>query len=193
MRWLISPNQTEPHRRAAVLVLALLSLSYPPLVYFGLAAFPARWLALLLLLLAVLRALTARNALWWLGAALTGALALAAFASDAPLPLKLYPVMVNAALLTLFAGSLRYPPSLVERMARLREPDLPAHAVRYTRTVTKVWCGFFIVNGAMALLTALYADEALWALYNGLISYLFMGLLFAGEWLVRQRVRARHD
>jgi len=33
----------------------------------------------------------------------------------------------------------------------------------------------------------------IWALYNGLISYGLMGLLFAGEWLVRRRVRARID
>ena len=28
-----------------------------------------------------------------------------------------------------------------------------------------------------------------WALYTGLISYGLIGLLFAGEWLIRQRVR----
>jgi len=30
---------------------------------------------------------------------------------------------------------------------------------------------------------------ALWTLWNGLLSYLLIGLLMAGEWLVRQRIR----
>ena len=42
------------------------------------------------------------------------------------LPLKLYPVLVNAALLGVFAYSLISPPSMIERFARIREPDLPA-------------------------------------------------------------------
>jgi uncharacterized membrane protein len=63
--------------------------------------------------------------------------------------------------------------------------------VRYTRTVTKVWCGFFVVNAAVSLATALFASERAWALYNGGIVYVAMGVLFAVEWLVRRRVRAR--
>ena len=62
----------------------------------------------------------------------------------------------------------------------------------YTRRVTQVWCGFFVFNGSLALLTALYASDGVWMLYNGLLAYVLMGILFAGEWLVRQRVRAVH-
>ncbi len=58
---------------------------------------------------------------------------------------------------------------------------------RYTRRVTQVWCGFFVLNGGLALCTALWASDAGWALYNGLVAYVLMGLLFAGEWLVRRR------
>jgi uncharacterized membrane protein len=43
----------------------------------------------------------------------------------------------------------------------------------------------------MALYTALFTSMATWTLYNGLIAYLLMGLLFAGEYLVRLRVKAR--
>ena len=62
----------------------------------------------------------------------------------------------------------------------------------YTRKVTQVWCGFFVLNGGLALGTALWASDATWALYNGLIAYGLMGVLFAGEWVVRRRVRAGH-
>ena len=50
---------------------------------------------------------------------------------------------------------------------------------------------FFIGNGGIALVTALYGDMSLWTAWNGMISYLLMGMLMAGEWLVRQRVSKR--
>jgi len=108
-------------------------------------------------------------------------------------PLKLYPVLVNVGLLGAFATSLIFPPSLVERMARVREPDLPALAVGYMRRVTQVWCVFFAINGAVALTTALWASSAVWSLYNGVVAYLLIGLLFAGEYLVRCRFKRRFN
>jgi uncharacterized membrane protein len=105
--------------------------------------------------------------------------------SNVWLPLKLYPVFVNTALLAIFAYSLIYPPSIIERFARLRDPDLPAQAIGYTRRVTQVWFVFFAINGAFALMTALWASPAIWTLYNGVIAYLMMGVLFAGEYFVR--------
>ena len=97
---------------------------------------------------------------------------------------------VSTALLVLFGLSLWKGPTVVERLARLQEPNLDAHGVAYTRRVTQVWCGFFVLNGSLALATALWGSNATWALYNGLISYGLMGLLMSGEWLVRRRVRA---
>ena len=69
--------------------------------------------------------------------------------------------------------------------------DLAPAAVAYTRRVTQVWCGFFVFNGAVSLGTALWGSPAAWALYNGLLAYVLMGVLFGGEWLLRQRVKAR--
>ena len=108
---------------------------------------------------------------------------------EAELGMRAYPVAVSLILLAVFAGSLFQGMPIIERLARLQEPDLPPEGVRYTRKVTWAWCGFFIVNGGIAAWTALYADLAAWALYNGCISYLLMGLMFAVEWLCRRRVR----
>jgi uncharacterized membrane protein len=168
-----------------------LSLAYPLAVYALLGHFEPRWLAPLPCLLALLRAFATRERVWLWIVACTGALGIWAFFSNAATPLKLYPVLVNGGLLLLFALSLRFGPPVVERLARLREPQLPPAAVVYTRRVTQVWCGFFVFNGGMALATALWASERVWALYNGLFSYVLIGALFAGEWLLRQRVRAR--
>jgi uncharacterized membrane protein len=172
---------------------AVLTLLYPLAVWLGHGLIEPRWLAGLLLLTVATRlpALRLNRVARW---SALGALALAAAAvlGNAALPLKLYPVLVNGALLVAFGYSLGKPPSMVERLARLREPDLPPAAIGYTRRVTQVWCVFFAINGAIAMGTALYASEAIWSLYTGVVSYLFMGLLFGGEYLLRMRFKRLH-
>lgn len=174
----------------AVIVIAI-TAAYPLLVYFGLGHFEPRFLALLLAGLAVVRALGSRDRFWWWAAGAGLVLAAVSAVANQLMPLKLYPVLVNTLLLIVFSASLLHPPSMIERLARLREPDLDAHGVAYTRRVTQVWCGFFLLNGGIALATCLWASDKTWALYNGLIAYLLMGLLMGGEWLVRQAVRAK--
>jgi uncharacterized membrane protein len=102
-----------------------------------------------------------------------------------------YPVLVNAALLVTFAVSLWRPPTIVERIARIREPALPAAAVAYTRAVTVVWTAFFALNGAIALYTAVATPLETWAWYNGFVAYLLIGAVFAVELAVRSAWRAR--
>ena len=120
-----------------------------------------------------------------------GGLALGIMITNRAELLLLYPVAVSFSLLFVFGRSLIHPPSMVERIARLSEPDLPPQGVRYTRQVTWVWCGFFALNGAIALATV-FASREYWALYNGLVSYILMGLLFVIEWLIRGWIRRRH-
>ena len=83
---------------------------------------------------------------------------------------KFYPVFVNLLMLSIFGASLRQPESFIERLARLKTPDLPPEAVRYTRRLTMVWCAFFVANGGAALWTVWSGDDVLWALYNGFVS-----------------------
>jgi uncharacterized membrane protein len=103
--------------------------------------------------------------------------------------LKLYPVAVNGVLFITFFRSLFGEMSFIEKMARLRRPNLDPQAVAYTRSVTKVWCGFFIVNGSICLALALWASTNDWFLYTAFISYILMALLFGGEWLVRRKLQ----
>jgi uncharacterized membrane protein len=175
--------------------LGVLTLCYPVAVYVGLQYWPPRVMALLLVALTALRLGASRQPGWRALALVAGLVALAGLVSDQAMPLKLYPALVNGALLAVFGWSLWHPPSVVERLARLREPDLPASGVAYTRKVTVAWCVFFCFNGAMAILTACFASDQVWALYNGAIAYVLIGSMFAGEWLVRRRVMAgsRHE
>ena len=183
-----APRRMPPGVSALLLVL---SVGYPVVVYLALGHVGPRWIALLLIALALLRAWVTREPFWLVAAGLAAVLAGAGFVGDRWAPLKLYPALVNLVLLGLFATSLWRGPTVVERLARLREPDFPPAAVAYTRRVTQAWCAFFLANGAVATITALWASDAAWALYNGAIAYALMGLLMGVEWLVRRRVRAR--
>ena len=168
----------------------LATLLYPLIVYFGLGRIEPRWIALFLLAIALGRAAISREPVWLAAAAGAGLLVAASMLGNRLMPLKIYPAMVSGVLLAVFGLSLRHPPTAIERIARLTQPDLPPEAVAYTRKVTVVWCLFFVVNGSLALGTAMWASDRVWALYNGLIAYVLMGALFAGEWLVRRRVLA---
>ncbi len=183
-----TPRKTPPLLAA---VLLAVSLAYPVVVYLALGHVSPRWIALLLVALALARAWVTRESFWLGAAALATVLAIASFLGDRWEPLKLYPALVNGVMFGLFAMSLWRGPSVVERLARLRETNFPPAAIAYTRRVTQVWCAFFVVNGLIAVATALWASAAVWALYNGLLSYIAMGALMGGEWLVRRRVRGR--
>jgi uncharacterized membrane protein len=165
-----------------------LAAAYPFVVWYGLGRWSPRVLALALLL--VVLASVGATPRWW-PLTLAGGLALAAMAmwSGAALPLKLYPVLVSATLLAAFAWSLYVPPTIIERFARLRTRELDDGARTYLRRLTMVWCGFFVVNGTVAAITARWASPAVWTLYNGLISYLLIGALLGGELVVRRWVR----
>jgi len=182
--------------RLLTLVLTLLLVLYPVLIYVGMQTFGPKVLAVILVVMALARLAAQRlahqplgNGGWLLlAAALAGGITLI---TGSLVGLKAYPVVVNLVLLGVFAISLWRSPTVIERLARLQTPDLPPQAIAYTRTVTKVWCGFFIVNGGIAAATVL-ASEQVWALYNGLLSYIAMGVLMGGEYLVRLRVQRRH-
>lgn len=105
--------------------------------------------------------------------------------------LLFYPVWMSLGMLLLFLSSLFFPPTVIERIARLMEGDLDVKAVAYTRKVTQVWCGFFLINAGIASWTAMQGNWDLWVWYNGAISYALMGLLMLIEWRVRLSVKAQ--
>lgn len=179
-----------PNKLSWALV-TLVTLAYPAAVYYGHGHVPPYWLATALVGLAVVRAWVFRDVIWLITAVGAASLALATFAGGGWVSLKLYPLLVNAVLLAVFLVSLLRPPTVIERLARLSEPSLSEAGVAYTRAVTWLWCGFFSANGTVALVTARWASNEIWALYNGFVSYVLMGGLFLGEWLVRQRVKSR--
>ncbi len=179
------------------LLTGLLLLAWPFLIWFGLAHNSLHWLLPLMALLLFLRFRQTRRQAGPLRivtqvVAIAGmTLCIASYLLKTHQLLLFYPVVVNAVMLAVFGGSLCSSMPIVERLARLREPALSDNGVRYTRRVTQIWCAFFIINGGIALFTALRDDMSLWTAWNGMLSYLLMGTLMAGEWLVRRRMIKR--
>lgn len=168
-------------------MMGLSTLLYPVAVFFGSNYFEPWKIAALLIVLLLVRLAAGYSSKHWSVPLTIAGIGYCAFAmwSNQLDTLRFYPALVNGLMLLVFGLSLFSPPSLVERLARLQHPDLPPEGVIYTRRVTQVWCGFFIVNGALALATAVWASLEIWSLYNGLIAYLLMGVLFAAEYWVR--------
>ena len=172
-------------------------LVYPFIVWFGLQLLPLRLLGLLLFCLAgirifLLRAQTTKGGLPVLLSTLLLLVAVHAMIANDSDGLRFYPVAVNLVLFGMFASSLRWGPPVIERLARLSEPQLSTAGVRYTRKVTIVWSIFFAGNGLFAWYTAVFTSFDTWALYNGAISYGLIGTVFAVEWLIRRRVKKVH-
>ncbi len=174
---------------------AIVLLAYPFAIYFGINRFGLNLVGGLLIAALLLRVFVAKKTPlkeFKFLALTTGAVGIVLVTLGMVFKnhglLQFYPVAVNLCMLCVFSFSLKQPQSIIERLARLHEPDLPPSGVRYTRQVTKVWCVFFTLNASIAFYTC-FLPVKLWALYNGLISYLLIGALFGAEWLVRQWVR----
>lgn len=180
---------------AVKIFFVVLAAIYPIAVFFGMQYFEPKYLALLLAAIALRNVINSDGektllnrrtnivltfivllivGYTWIDNSLNG--------------LKLYPVLVNFFLLIVFLTSVFYPPTIIERLARLQEPELSTSGVIYTKNVTKIWCVFFVLNGAVALYTALYSTIEVWTLYNGLLAYILMGCLLLGEVIYRRLV-----
>jgi uncharacterized membrane protein len=195
-------RRSSLHARTCVAV--ALKLAYPVMLLAAWRIGSTRWIGLALFVLlwaqrwvgvgGSAKLLARLSALEWaVAGTLSGASAAIALTGNEAL-LRLYPVFVNAGLFAVFAASLAGGgPSMIEKFARLRKPDLGMHAVRYTRNVTQVWCAFFVANGAASATLALIGTRSQWALYNGVIAYILIGTLIVAELAWRHLFMAPMD
>lgn len=184
-------------KRLVTIFISAVFVAYPVLIYYGLTTFsPAAVGIFILAMLGVRMAVVMKLSFHRLKPLLplTLAAALPSVCSllfNSERALLFTPVLVNAALLGSFGWTLFRGPSMVARFAALKEPVMTNAILTYCKKVTVVWCGFFVVNGSIATYTALYTSKEYWTLYNGLISYILMGLLFGVEFVVRKTVKQK--
>jgi uncharacterized membrane protein len=186
----------------ATLTIALVVL-YPVAIWIGLTHFSARVVGLSILALSV-PALWARFrrasradlvAVSRVPIAILAIVLLGVIFDDGRFVLAM-PVLVSLALLAAFASSLFAERTIVERFARMQEarlagsenpaPELSPAQVAHCRQVTWAWSIYFVLNAGAAGVLALFAPTSWWAAYSGGIAYAIMGLMFVGEYLLRQ-------
>lgn len=172
------------------IIVVILSIAYPICVYMALDYGIALWNVLLVLVVILfIKLLIEKSKLKFNAIFLVIALALLLLnvIHQQDVFAKLYPMFVSSVLFIVFFTSLFIgKKSIIERLASLKvkkEEQTPFFK-KYCTNVTKVWCLFFVVNGCISFIT-IFMDTQIWTLYNGVISYILMGLLFTFEYIAR--------
>lgn len=177
-------------RALLIFIVSLVTLAYPVIVYFGVQRLSPAFFAVVLLALAAMKFVTAKDKkdlsqvlILLLAIAFSVALAL----TNAEILLRLYPVVISLGVALMFAFSLWQEETTIERMARLAGEVITPQAKFYIRRLTLVWVALLLANAAVALYLALYGSMGQWAFYCGFLSYVIFGCVFGLE-LVYRRV-----
>lgn len=173
-----------------------LALGYPLLAHLAVVFHEARlqWLALVWLIAISLWSALAERRPWAWAVLLIGAFALYGLVMGGGGLYALYvpPAVIPAALFIVFARSLRGGEiPWISRIATImRGAPLPQPLVVYTRQITLLWCGVFVVMFASAVVLAIWATPELWSVMTNVVHYLILGAVFVLEFAYR-RLRYR--
>ena len=104
---------------------------------------------------------------------------------------KFYPVCANLTVFLAFFVSLFKKETIIQKYAKIVAGELSDAALKYTRILTYVWAGLTFFN-FVASLISVFMSSKIWALYNGLISYVLIGTLFFVEYIVRIALKKKN-
>ncbi|WP_119328430.1 COG4648 family protein [Cysteiniphilum halobium] len=188
--------------RLTTFVIAIILLLYPFLIFFGIQFLSVKGLSLIVLCLFGLRAVfshTNNHAIipkyaLFLLSGVGIAISTLGMLSHNIVFIKLYPVAMNVIFFSIFFVSLFAQENIIYQFAKkiARQP-LPYFVTAYTRKVTIAWCLFFILNALVSCYTALFSSLHIWTLYNGLISYILIGVFFVCEFIVRLLIKRKNN
>ncbi len=99
--------------------------------------------------------------------------------------IKCYPVCMNLFICLTFGLSLKDKP-LITTFAEKIEKHMTDEIRLYTRKATWAWTIFMAFNTLISIMT-LFLPTIYWTIYNGCLSYILIGMMFLGEYLVRRR------
>lgn len=174
----------------------ILALVIYPLAVHGLVVLGAPWIAvvglvvtsLISLLAPLLARSNARESRWLWFYVLLAALGVLNILTHSVYALFLPPVAVNLGLMALFGASLRPGRTpFIERLMRLGSRDgLGAGLRAYARRLTWMWVAYFFLAAAASLLLAWRAPLEMWSLFTNVLNFVFMAVLFAGQYLYQR-------
>lgn len=179
-------------RRLRQLLSAGSFLLYPVLVHtFVVKDAPEAALRTLLgvaLVMAVLHVWLGERSRRWVWTGLYALLAGAAVVNlwfGGHIALFLPPLVFNLALAIAFASTLRAGavPLVEPFMRKYRGASVTPAQVRLARALTWAWTVFFFAMAACAAYLAAFASLEAWSLFANLLNYLFVGLMFVGQFI----------
>jgi uncharacterized membrane protein len=198
----------QPFKHRAKVLFGVLAVLYPLLVFCALVIFnlPIRYLSIGIIAFAIAYSVInsrhykgRHTAVLFISPAILCAIgAVSLFMGDSPLVLKLYPALADLAYITILTSSFFVSPPFayyfIEIFDRTIKDRIPAPRFeRYCFKATLVWCVFFVLDGIIALLTVLYGTDIVWAVYNSGITYVIMGLIFFGEFVILKMIVKQHS
>ncbi|GHV96032.1 hypothetical protein AGMMS50293_23520 [Spirochaetia bacterium] len=190
----------------AKFLFGLIAILYPLLVFCALVVFnlPIRYMSIGIIVFAVIysvvnsRHYKGKNAAaLFISPAILCVIGGVSLFVDSPVILKLYPALADLAYVTIFTTSFFFPPPFafyfIEIFDRTMKDKIPKHQFeRYCFKATLVWCCFFVVDGIIAVCTVIWGSDIIWAIYNSGITYVAMGLIFLGEFIVIKMIEKQH-
>ena len=181
------------------IVFTIISIAYPVLIYTGLKYQVLNYLIVFIAFVFFIRFICTRKVNGIMATAGRYSLACACLLCVFSLVFKklelmlFYPVIVNAILFIVFTASILGKRPIITVLAMLKEKELSPFAISYTRILTIFWAVFFVINGLIALYTAIINDLKVWTLYNGFISYILIGIIFTAEFILRVFLKKKYD
>lgn len=181
------------------ILFTIISIAYPMLIYTAIKYQVLNYLIVFIAFVFFIRFLCTRNVDSTMAVAGRYSLACACLLCVFTLVFRklelmfYYPVIVNAILFIVFTASILGKRPIITVLAMLKEKELPPFAISYTRRLTIFWAVFFVINGLIALYTAIINDLKVWTLYNGFISYILIGIIFTAEFILRVFLKKKYD
>jgi len=180
-------------------LLGLIALFYPLLVFCALVVFklPRSYFSIGLIIFAIAYSLVNRQhykgkktiGLFVTPIILCAIGVISLINSDSDFFFYLYPALADLAFLVIWVTSFFFPPSFafyfIDIIDKTMKTVVPKHRFEvYCFRATIAWCIYFVVDGLISVITVYYAPIHWWYKYNALITYIIMGLIFAGEYII---------
>lgn len=170
-------------------IVSVMNVVMPFIIYFGIRNYRYRYLFSGLLVLYLLRlAIPSRKIIKTKQMLVFAAIGtfFGCFMIFNRFSLALYtPVLINLGLLSGFVSTLFIGPPVIETFARRHVKALSDAEVKYCRNLTVIWSLFFLLNGSISFTISFTGNLEYWIIYNGIISYILIGLMFLIEMTYR--------
>jgi uncharacterized membrane protein len=190
--------KTDKLKRRMKYLFGALIVLYPVLVFSALVIFKLsiRYLSVLIIALAVAYFLVHRHnykgrhrIVVFVSPAILCGIGIICLITKSSLTLKIYPALADLVYLVIMGTSVLIPPPVVFYFINMFDKKIKEHIEakffeQYCRRAAIVWCVFFVLDGIVALFTVFRASDLVCGIYNGGITYVFMGLIFVGEYFI---------